>query len=129
MIVYLILCILNIIFAILFATNKYFVSDYKNNPCPEAKKIYRLAGIVETIGFAVGFLFMDFYDLSVNIDNEKTLLEGLGLFILFLSILGFIYFVVLYHKKMVEFKKETCKNEEELKNIKEYSQNLEKKEE
>ncbi len=122
MVVYFILAVLNAIFAILFLTNKFFVKDYINNPCEKAKKLYRRAGILETAAFSLGFLFMGFYDLSVNLSHESLVLEGFGLFILLFAILAFIFFSLMYHTTMIEYNKTVSENEEISKEIDDYIQ-------
>lgn len=122
MIVYFILAIANIIFAVLFILDKFFVKDYKDNPCEKAKLLYKRAGIIETFLFGFGFLFMGFYDLTVNLGHESLVLEGFGLFTLLFALLAFIFFSIMYHTIMIDYHKSVEENEEIKKEIDDFVQ-------
>ena len=57
---------------------------------------------------------MGFYDLSINLSNELIPLEGVGLFSLLFGVLAFIFAVLLYHNRMIEYSKQV--NEEKKNN-------------
>ncbi len=122
MVVYFILAVANLIFVILFAIDKFFVKDYIDNPCEKAKSLYKKAGIIETSLFGLGFMFMGFYDLSVNLGHTALVLEGFGLFILLFAILAFIFFSLMYHTVMIDYHKSVEENEEIKKEIDDYIQ-------
>jgi len=117
MVVYFILAVANLVFAVLFFTDKFFVKDYKDNPCEKARKLYKNAGLIETLMFGCGFMFMGFYDLTVNLGHESLVLEGFGLFILLFAILAFIFFSLMYHTLMIEYHKTEEENDKIKKEI------------
>ena len=122
MVVYFILAVANLVFAILFVTDKFFVKDYIDNPCQKAKKLYKSAGIIETVMFGLGFMFMGFYDLTVNLGHEAVVLEGFGLFILLFALLAFIFFSLMYHTLMIDYNKSVEENENIKKEIDDFIQ-------
>ncbi len=125
MVVYFILGIISLIFFIMFATNKYPFQGYKNCEDEKAKKIYRRGGFITSILLFVGFFFMGFYDLSINLSNEMIPLEGFGLFSLLFGVVALIFFVLLFHNRIIEVTKE--ENEaKEAKKISEDCKNIDK---
>ncbi|MCR5786530.1 MAG: hypothetical protein K6G28_02355 [Acholeplasmatales bacterium] len=115
MIVYFILALLFIVFDVLFIINKFFGDSYKNCPDELAKKYYRIGGIVTSSLLALGFIFMGFYDLTINIDHEIIALEGFGLFLLLFGVIAFIFAVLLYHNRMIEYSKQSAEEKKEVK--------------
>jgi hypothetical protein len=128
MAVYFVLGLIGLVFLILFASNKYPFSGYKECNDEQAKNIYRRGGSITSALLTAGFVFMGFYDLSKNLNNELIVLEGFGLFSLLFGVISLIFFVLLFHNRLIEVNKEISDRKEEIERLKEYSKNLDNKE-
>lgn len=114
MVIYFVLAVIFLVLDCLFIANKFFGDSYKKCPDPLARKYYRIGGIIMSSLLSLGLFFMGFYDLSINLSNELIPLEGVGLFSLLFGVLAFIFAVLLYHNRMIEYSKQV--NEEKKNN-------------
>lgn len=124
MVVYILLAVLFGLLCSLFATNVMKSSSEDLL----AKKYMRIGGSGTCSLFSIGFLFMAFYDLSVNLSNELMVLEGFGLFSLLFAVLTFIFTIFLYHNRLIEYSKIVNENNDEQAKIKETCEKLDDKE-
>lgn len=113
MILYLIFAAISLVVCLLFSINKYPLKGYKECKSIDAKKVYRLFGIISTAVLTLGFLFMAFYDLSVNKTNELIVLEVFGLLFILSGVILIIFGVLNYNFKLNDYKKTINDNSNE----------------
>ncbi len=125
MILYLIFAVVALATAILFSLDKYPLKGYKECPYQEAKKTYRLFGLISCFTLTLGFVFMALYDLSLIKNNDLVVLEAFGLGLLLAGVIILIFGVISYHNKLNDYKR----SENESKNEDVIRQRCENKEE
>lgn len=105
MILYLIFAFIALATLILFSLDKYPLKGYKECVTLEAKKTYRLFGLIVTSAFVLGFVFMALYDLSINKSNDMVVLEAFGLGFLLIGVIALVFGVISYHNKLNDYKR------------------------
>jgi len=101
------------------------MSGYRKCPDEKAKSAYRIGGILTSSLLCAGFLFMGFYDLSINLSHQLIVLEGFGLFLLLFGVVSLIFAILTYHSRLIEYNKDINKSEDGVEDIKKYSNEFE----